>query len=67
MDVFYQSLKTSILFDANCGFQAITRKSILQRIFIHWLSEGGVTRIHISEILYSVIFPKYYSCVSLII
>ena len=24
-------------------------------------------RIHISEILYSVIFPKYYSCVSLII
>ena len=29
--------------------------------------KGRVTRIHISEILYSVIFPKYYSCVSLII
>ena len=29
--------------------------------------KGRVTRIHISEILYSVILPKYYSRVSLII
>ena len=28
--------------------------------------KGRVTRIHISEILYSVIFPKYYSCASLV-
>ena len=31
------------------------------------LYKGRVTRIHISEILYSVKCPKYYSCVSLII
>ena len=59
-----------------CKYQAINKNSFVSTYFQRCFGnafqkkliyKGRVTRVHISEILYSVIFPKYYPCVSLII
>ena len=50
-----------------CNF---VKKETLAQVFsceFCEISKGRVTRTHISEILYLVIFPKYYSCIYLIV